>query len=539
MKLEEKYIAPSSQLMADYTNGDDSILQYFSYAPSLEQAQKRLQSLASHPVDRQQVSSIIEAYMEGFGLSEAARKNLQQFEQGAPVVVTGQQAGLLTGPLYTIHKAISTILLAKQATDELQTPVVPLFWIAGEDHDLAEIAHVYRETNGRIEKLNYPHAKFGKSAASQAPLDYEEVSAFIEEYFRSLPETSHTKQVHSLVFGHLRQAETFTEFFASLLNHFFQQEGLLFIDAANKQLRAYESQFFCRMIDNSKAIAESVVKVESSLHNSGYTAGIDAKEEAAHLFLTIEGERLLLERDSDGFIVKNTALRYTESELLEIARTEPERLSNNVVTRPLMQELVFPVLAFVGGPGEIAYWAALKETFELMGMEMPIVMPRLSVSLIDRRTAALLDKQQLSFEDVVAERKIPQLRNQLMESIRDIETEKKIAEVQQQLTAEYDELMERLTKVSAGLKPLVEKNLRIHLDQLTFLKNKLQDEVAIQNSTQFNQLAAIENALLPESGWQERIYNPIPYLNQYGVELVEDLLALPMNYDKTHKIVVL
>ncbi|MCY0490589.1 bacillithiol biosynthesis protein BshC, partial [Klebsiella pneumoniae] len=86
-----------------------------------------------------------------------------------------------------------------------------------------------------------------------------------------------------------------------------------------------------------------------------------------------------------------------------------------------------------------------KETFELMGMEMPIVMPRLSVSLIDRRTAALLDKQQLSFEDVVAERKIPQLRNQLMESIRDIETEKKIAEVQQQLTAEYDELMERLT----------------------------------------------------------------------------------------------
>ncbi|MBT2581850.1 bacillithiol biosynthesis cysteine-adding enzyme BshC [Planococcus sp. ISL-109] len=539
MRLEEKYIPPSSQLMADYTNEDQSILQYFSYGPSLEQARKRLQSLADHPVDRKKVSGILESYMKDFGLSEAARKNLCHFEEGAPVVVTGQQAGLLTGPLYTVHKAISTILLARQAAEELGAPVVPLFWIAGEDHDLAEIAHVYRETNGRIEKLNYPHAKFGKSAASQTPLNYEEVAAFIEEYFRSLPETSHTKHVHSLVFRHLREAKTFTGFFAALLNHFFQQEGLLFIDAADKQLRTYESQFFCRMIDNSKAIAEAVMEAESSLQAIGYTAGIDAKKDAAHLFLTIKGERLLLERDNAGFIVKNTAVRYTEQELMEIARHEPERLSNNVVTRPLMQDLVFPVLAFVGGPGEIAYWAALKGAFELMDMEMPIVMPRLSVSLIDRRTAALLEKHQLSFEDVVVERKIPQLRNELLESIRDVETESKIGAIQQDLTVEYDELMERFTSVSAGLKPLVEKNLRIHLDQLTFLKNKLQDEVAIQNSTQFNQLAAIENALLPESGWQERIYNPIPYLNQYGVELVEDLLDLPMNYNKTHKIVIL
>lgn len=539
MKLEEKYIPPSSQLMADYTNENQHILQYFSYKPSLDQAQKRLESLADHPVDRKRVSGILTDYMEAFGLSDAARQNLARFEKGAPVVVTGQQAGLLTGPLYTVHKAISTILLARQAAEELQTPVVPLFWIAGEDHDLAEIAHVFRETNGRVEKLNYPHAKFGKSAASQTPLHYDEIAAFLDEYFRSLPETVHTKEVHNLVFQHLAEAETFTGFFAALLNQFFQKEGLLFIDAADKQLRRYESEFFCRMISNSEAIAESVVKAESSLQTSGYMAGIDAKEDAAHLFITIKGERLLLERDSRGFVVKNTAIRYTQQELLEIARKEPERLSNNVVTRPLMQDLVFPVLAFVGGPGEIAYWAALKGAFELMEMEMPLVMPRLSVSLIDRRTASFLEKCELSFEDVVVERKIPHLRNELMERIRDVDTEAKIEAIQQELTTDYDELLERFTTVSAGLEPLVKKNLRIHLDQLTFLKNKLQDEMAIQNSTQFNQLSAIENSLLPESGWQERIYSPIPYLNQYGVDLVDDLLALPMTYNKTHKIVIL
>lgn len=539
MKLEEKYIPPSSKLMADYTNEEQMILQYFSYKPSLEQAHKRLETLGSHPVDREKLASIIAGYMEPFGISEASRQNLAYFKEGASVVVTGQQAGLLTGPLYTVHKAISAILLAKEASEKLETPVVPVFWIAGEDHDLAEICHIYRETNGRVEKLNYPHAKLGKCAASHATLNADEIEAFLEEYFRSLPETAHTKGIHSLVFQHLEKADTFTAFFASLLNHFFHKEGLLYIDAANEQLRAYESSFFSKIITNSEAIAKTVVKAETALQQGGYTAGIEAKEEAAHLFITIEGERLLLERDGSRFAVKNTALSFSEQELLEIAKEEPERLSNNVVTRPLMQDLVFPVLAFVGGPGEIAYWAALKGAFEQMGMEMPIVMPRLSVSLIDRRTAALLEKRDLSFEEVVVERKIPQLRSELFEHIRDDETEAKIDEVKQGLTEEYEELINRFTAVSAGLTPLVEKNLRIHLTQLDFLKHKLQDEVAIQNSTQFNQLAAIENALLPESGLQERIYSPVPYLNQYGKALVEDLLALPMKYDNTHKIVIL
>ncbi|RAZ69992.1 bacillithiol biosynthesis cysteine-adding enzyme BshC [Planococcus maitriensis] len=539
MKLEEKYIPPSSKLMADYTNEEPKILQYFSYKPSLEQARTRLESLESHPVDRKRLASIIEGYMEPFGISEASRKNLAHFEAGASVVVTGQQAGLLTGPLYTVHKAISSILLAKEASEKLDTPVVPVFWIAGEDHDLAEICHIYRETNGRVEKLNYPHAKLGKCAASYAPLKTGEIESFLEEYFRSLPETAHTKEIHSLVFGHLGKADTFTSFFASLLNHFFEKEGLLYIDAAYDQLRAYESSFFTKIIENSGAIAETVVEAETALQKDGYSAGIDAKEEAAHLFITIEGERLLLERDGSRFAVKNTALSYTEQELLDIAKREPQRLSNNVVTRPLMQDLVFPVLAFVGGPGEIAYWAALKGAFDVMGMEMPIVMPRLNVSLVDRRTAALLDKRGLSFEDVVVERKIPQLRNELLDHIRDEETEAKIDKVKQGLAEEYEELVSRFTAVSAGLTPLAEKNLRIHLNQLDFLKNKLQDEVAIQNSTQFNQLAAIENALLPEGGLQERVYNPVPYLNQYGAALVEDLLALPLNYDTTHKIVIL
>src|SRR5690606_36443520 len=153
------------------------------------------QNLRSHGVDRAKLVQIIRQYMEPFGISPKAEEHLTDFLNGTSVVVTGQQAGLLTGPLYTIHKAISAIVLAKEASSRLGKNVVPDFWIAGEDHDLAEISHLYRDVNGRIEKLNFPHMEYGKKTASTAQLNKTEISNFLLEYFRSLPETAYSKEL--------------------------------------------------------------------------------------------------------------------------------------------------------------------------------------------------------------------------------------------------------------------------------------------------------------------------------------------------------
>jgi len=202
-----------------------------------------------------------------------------------------------------------------------------------------------------------------------------------------------------------------------------------------------------------------------------------------------------------------------------------------------MQERVFPVLAFVGGPGEIAYWAALKGAFKLFGMELPVIMPRLSLTLVNRHTQRLLNKYKLDFSAVANDRRIPVMRNELMESIREQEAEALIGELQEQMEHAYKKINQHFTAISRGLTPLVEKNLQLHLNQLTFLKNKLQDEVMLQNSIEFGHLSSIENELLPNGGFQERIYSPFIYMNQYGTGLVKELLALPLNYDKNHKII--
>ncbi|WP_033543526.1 bacillithiol biosynthesis cysteine-adding enzyme BshC [Planococcus sp. CAU13] len=537
MEYTEHFVPPSSDLINDYIKGEEKLRRYFSYNPEPAAFAGRQQKLREHKVDRSELSQIIHGYMEPFGLSAKAEQHLQNLAEGASVVITGQQAGLLTGPLYTVHKAISTILLAEQASRQLGEKVVPVFWIAGEDHDLAEISHLYREVSGRVEKLNFPHAEYGKKTASAAQLNKTEIENFMAEYFRSLPETAHSKNLQQMVFGFLETTETYTEFFSAMLNHFFKETGLLFIDAAHPEMRQYEKDYFSRLIEQASGIAERVYAAEQELAAMGYPAPLAVEEDAAHLFITVKGERILLKREGENFTGNNGKIRYSEKELLEIAQKTPEILSNNVVTRPLMQEMVFPVLAFVGGPGEIAYWAVLKTAFELLDLEMPVIMPRLGMTLVNRRVQVLLEKYGLSFEDVVIERKAPLLKAELLDSIREKEAEKLIEELESKIQQHYDEIRTKFTDISKGLMPLVEKNLQFHLKQLDFLKTKLEDEVVLQNSIQFGHYDFIENELLPNGSPQERIYSPIPYLNDFGLDLVDRLLELDIKYDKNHKII--
>ena len=131
---------------------------------------------------------------------------------------------------------------------------------------------------------------------------------------------------------------------------------------------------------------------EKEFEQAGFGTPIQTKESAAHLFYVEAGERFLLERKDGMFIHEAKGLSFTKDELMHIAVNHPEKLSNNVVTRPIMQEMVFPVLSFIGGPGEIAYWGTLKSAFELFQMKMPVIMPRLSVTVVNTKTQTLLEK---------------------------------------------------------------------------------------------------------------------------------------------------
>lgn len=538
MKLEQRTSPVQNELLAHYWSEDAAIHSFFDYKYNETSFNKRADYLKSKQYRTEQLSEVIRSYMAPFGLSEKAENHLQELASGAYVVVGGQQAGILTGPLYSVYKAITVILLAKEQREKLGHPVVPLFWIAGEDHDLEEINHTFTITNGITKKRGYGERSKRKTMASTTPINHEEMERLIQHVFADFGETAYTKQLLVNVLGHMRNSLTFTAFFTALMNDLFANYGLLMIDSAFTPFRQYEKEYFTEIIERNEEIALAVVESESKLAAEGYGTPIEAIESNANLFYVQDGERFLLERKDNYFVNVLGHIKLTKEELISIAEQTPEFLSNNVVTRPLMQEMTIPVLAFVGGPGELAYWATLKNAFHILHLQMPIFAPRLNISLITRSTDLLLHQYKMTFEDVVGG-KVEVLKDTFIDSVQDYEAKRQIDAMQEVLLKQYEGLEQHLQQQQLALHNILEQNQKYHVMQFEYLRNKIAQQNLMKHEVTVRQFNQITAELYPHNSFQERMYSPYQYLNQYGPSLINDLLALELVPSNYHNVVVL
>ncbi|MCZ2258879.1 bacillithiol biosynthesis cysteine-adding enzyme BshC [Sporosarcina sp. G11-34] len=538
MKLETLVLPNQNKVMQSYNNDKEFIHTYFDYENKDASFQERLNELSERTFKRSELANVIRSYMEPFGVSELAEKHIAELAADGVAVVGGQQAGLLTGPLYSVHKAISVILLAKKQREDLGIPVIPVFWVAGEDHDLNEINHVHTVTDQKVTKNQYREKYVLKLMASDASYEQERMSTFVKEIFGTYGETAYTKDLLNDVLAAVAKEETFTGFFVRLMNGLFQEEGLLFLDAAYGPLRKLESEYFTRLILGSDKIAQVVLKKEERFAAGGFGHPIEVQADGAHLFYVHETGRVLLSKENGDFINDSVGIRFTEEELLEIARKNPRLLSNNVVTRPIMQDFVFPVLAFIGGPGEIAYWAILKEAFHHLHMKMPIIVPRMSLTLVTARTAQALQTKSFTVEDVMAG-KVIAAREQEIDELRDDRLNLVVDETMSKLKGQYEEIRGLLEEQDLKMDELLKKNVGFHSMQFEYLKEKVEDAFLLKHDTLLRKYGEMESELYPEGSLQERLYTPFAYLNNYGPTLIKDLLRLPYKMDGTHKIIYL
>ncbi|MFJ8066212.1 bacillithiol biosynthesis cysteine-adding enzyme BshC [Psychrobacillus sp. NPDC096426] len=533
MRLEQHTQPFANLFYKKYLNDTSSLSSFFHYEWNQKALNKRLQETDFSKHKRAQLVNVLTDYMRKFGLSEKSNQHLEELKDNGVVVIGGQQSGILTGPMYSIHKAISVITLAKQQREKLGVPVIPVFWIAGEDHDIDEINHVYIERSRKLQKFVYPEKSKIKKIASETTFDQSIMEHYLAEIFQNLPETLHTRVLFAKVMNHLENHLTYTEFFAALMNDFFQEEGLLLIDAAYEPFRKLESEYFQLFVENASELSGIVFEKEKEFEKAGFGTPIQTKESAAHLFYVESGERFLLERQDGMFINEAKGLSFTKDELMHIAVNHPENLSNNVVTRPIMQEMVFPVLSFIGGPGEIAYWGTLKSAFELFQMKMPVIMPRLSVTVVNTKTQTLLEKFSFLIQDVwdgvVEEAKIQYINDHRNEQIPQL-----IETMKQELAAKYAQLEELLIEDNLKLSPLVEKNLRYHERQLTFIEHAIDDTLVGKLDATIHRYDRIIMELIPNGGLQERTYSPLQLLNEIGLDFIKELLEVPYEFNGKH-----
>lgn len=540
MELENAAVPATNRFASLYIENMESVKDFFQYNIKEETVfRQRYDDLMKRQFNREGIAECIDHYMKKFPTSAAVKRSLEYFRDRRSVaVIGGQQAGLLTGPLYTIHKIISIIKLAEQQERDLGQPVIPIFWIAGEDHDYLEINHIFAPGKENFKKKNYNEAFAGKMMASHMKFDKEKMQAWTRQIFSYFGDRSHTKDMLAVIDEAISNTRTFTEFFSYLIMYFFKDYGLLLIDSADPMLRQLEKPFFSSLINNRQMITDSVLNQQEKKQGMGFSKAIEIDGYAANLFYYHENERDLLEFDPEEkvFVSKTNELRFTDGELFELLELYPERFSNNVVTRPLMQEWLFPTLAFIAGPGEIAYWGELLPAFQAMGSQMPPIVPRLNITLLDKTTDRNLDELNLSVAKVL-EKGTADDRNRFMSSIKDDGFESLIQGTKEVLAGQYKKIIARINEIDRGHVQLAETNLAMQIRQLEFLQRKVEDSMTKKHSAVLEKYHRVEQMLKPDGQPQERIWNIFYYLNEYGKNFIDELLNLPYEFDGRHKII--
>src|SRR5699024_6387109 len=335
-KLNEK-----DQFIANIKNSDSTLAKYYHLDAMDEQNYKK-RLLSENNGREASLAKIIEAYMDDLTLDYQQNKNLKALSEGAKVVIGGQQAGLFGGPLYTFHKIFSIITLSEKLSKDYDTHVVPVFWIAGEDHDFDEVNHTYvfNEHTATLQKIKYSIMTPPESSVSKYTPDKEALHKALNEFFKELKETEASPKLLNMCRKIIDNYDGWTDMFKALLHEVFTHYGLLLIDANDKALRRLEKPMFKDIIKDHNLVDDACRQTQAQTITDGLDQMIQT-ETNVHLFMDDGGVRQLLTFENGRFYLNKSEKSFSEQELLNMVETDPEKFSNNVVTRPVMEEWLF------------------------------------------------------------------------------------------------------------------------------------------------------------------------------------------------------
>ena len=417
------------------------------------------------------------------------------------VVTTGQQPGLFTGPLYTINKALSAIALAARLERERGVPVVPVFWVAGDDHDFAEGNHAW-VLNGdgqpvKIVLRERPHE------APQVPLFREpcgpEIRAALDALSAALPETEFKRDVLAWLEASYRPETSLADAAANALHQLLAARGLAIFRAYDAAAKRAAAPWLVRGLDATLADGLTPVLVEGTL-------GRDR-----------------LRAEGDAAVARRSGEQFSRAKLEQMARETPERLSPNVLLRPVIEAALFPTVAYVGGPGEMEYLPESKPLFAQLGVTPQAAVPRWSGMIIEARVDKVLAKHGLTARDFDGQPGALESRIARADLPPDLAAA--LAELRAQIETRYGTLATEIARVDPTLERTVQSARNAALGGTHEIEKKLVASVKRAEGTTLSQLARARGALMPGGQPQERVLTVASFLARYGASVLEDIAA--------------
>lgn len=510
-----------SPLSRDYVQGETHLASFFegdfrdpvSFQEKAKEVDERFDSDA-----RERVASFVRTP------SEAGKRGLDRFlAEGGYMVTTGQQPGLFTGPLYGLYKALTAVKLAESLEPILGRPVLPLFWVASEDHDWAEADHTYLLDQENGLKLFRLPEQGGRTSRPLHRIPLETgLESTLDKFLESLPTSEFTQPLFELIRDSYVHGQTIPEGFTRVLEGLLTDLPLLFVDAANPALKEASKAVLFKELETAEAHEAILHRASSRLETDGYRVQVPILKGGVNLFYEGPAGRDRLYRDGADFRLNHAETRLTEEEIRANTEVDPSLLSPNVFLRPVVESALFPTVSYVAGPGEIAYYAQLKEFFQGHGIRMPVIFPRHSATLVESKVGKVLAKFNLALEGL--NRPFDVLAGEIAREELPPEVRRALGEIRGAIGKGAGALIKASQGVDPTLKGPVTNARNASLQAFDEAEKKILQAVKRQNEIALGQLEKTQRNLFPAGKPQERVLNAFHYLARYGPELIPALL---------------
>jgi bacillithiol synthase len=511
--LRHSEIPHTSQLFSDFQYHFDRVARFYAHDPHDGRSYAAAAKQLAYPDHRR--AALVAALRPSNG-EEASLDRLAH--PGTVAVVTGQQVGLFSGPAYTIYKALTAVRLAARLSEQ-GIPAVPMFWLATEDHDVAEVNHTFVfGPDHRPVQLNV-----NANGGSERPVGGISIAAPPVDRLRDvLAGFPYGEEVAELVRAAYPGGATFGAAFRTLLQRLLAGRGLLFVDPLDESVRRLAAPLLEQALRQDEGLHGKLLERGEQLEAAGYHAQVHVEAKTSLVFL-LDGERRVALRRQNGEYAskgKSGDRKYSAAELIGCA----EHLSPNALLRPVVQDYVLPTVAYVGGPAELAYMAQSEVLYrELLG-RMPVMVSRGGFTLLDARTAKLMDRYGLmipaffhgddAVRDRVARKLVPPALTE------------EFSEVRRTVSQSVERLRDDLSGFDATLAAAAGKSSAKILYQLSKIEHKTARETLKRNERGAADASYMSGLIFPDKHLQERYYSILPFLAKHGVaELMDTLYA--------------
>jgi bacillithiol biosynthesis cysteine-adding enzyme BshC len=442
---------------------------------------------------------------------------------GALAVTSGQQPGLFTGPLYTVHKALSTAALARVLERRWDRPVVPIFWSAGDDHDFAEASHTaWIRADGTLATAELP------PRPADAPLTpmYREplgpaVTGALEALAADLPPSEFRDPTLDWLRRHYAPEATVGGAFTGAMAELLAPAGVLCYDSTHPAAKRAAAPLVLRALEQAAELDRDLDAHGETLGEAGRHSGVTLGDGAALVMLEASQGRDRLVAVEDGFVTRRSRERFGLADLRRIAEEEPGRLSPNVLLRPVVEAAVLPTVAYLGGPGELRYLLYTPPVYRRLGVERQLPLPRWSGFLVEPRVDRVLEKFGIALEELLEPPGALEAR--LVRSQLPAEVMEALAAARAAIEREYEVVLRGATGIDPTLARPVEGARNQALAGTQEVEKKLVHHLKRRQETELGQITRARTAVQPAGKPQERMLTVAPFLGKEGPHLVREL----------------